>query len=231
MATVTIHRKNPGGSGETFLLDLAVAAESLQKRGVLPGAFGYDRAAHLFRTLQAEGSDPVDLLPAAYPTSWMVNSKASSRTFVQWALMEETWRSVFDVLKFDRSLEEWRKLEASDRERVAKDVTALATAPGATLVAVTKVLTLLVPQLVPLMDDAAIHWAIGTVADPTTADDPKAGPEQFLPMMDWFAEETARSEAGLIELARGHELAVLDAPQVLDRILWFESWGRKLLKG
>lgn len=227
MATVTIRRKSKDGISSVELTD---GADSLQKRGVLPGAFGYDRAAHLFRTLQAEGSDPVDLLPAAYPTSWMVNSKASSRTFVQWALMEDTWRRVFEVLKFDRSLDEWKKLGDDDRARVAADVATLASAPGATLVSVTKVLTLLVPQLVPLMDDAAIAWAIGAVPEPTTADEPKAGAEHFLPMMDWFADETTNAETSLIALARDHELAVLDAPQVLDRLLWFESWGRKLLK-
>ncbi|CAN5249655.1 hypothetical protein BH09MYX1_BH09MYX1_12680 [soil metagenome] len=227
MATVTIRRKSKDGISSVELTD---GADSLQKRGVLPGAFGYDRAAHLFRTLQAEGSDPVDLLPAAYPTSWMVNSKASSRTFVQWALMEDTWRRVFEVLKFDRSLDEWKKLGDDDRARVAADVATLASAPGATLVSVTKVLTLLVPQLVPLMDDAAIAWAIGAVPEPTTAAEPKAGAEHFLPMMDWFADETTNAETSLIALARDHELAVLDAPQVLDRLLWFESWGRKLLK-
>jgi hypothetical protein len=228
MATVTIRRKI-GGEFQAF--DLPDGAEALRKRGVLPGAFGWDRAAHLFRTLQAEGSSAVDLLPAAFPTSWMVNARATSRTFVQWTLMEETWRRVFEVLRFDTSLDEWRKVDEDTRTRLAADVAALATAPGATLVAVTKVLALLVPQLVPLMDDAALAWALEAVPMPATADAPTAGPEHFLPMMDWFAEETARAEPALIELARTHDLAVLDAPQVLDRLLWFESWGRKLLQG
>ena len=226
MLALTLRRRTADGEREVAISD---AQDALRRRGTLPGAFGYDRAAHLFRTLQAEGSDPVDLLPAAFPTSWMVNARATSRTFLQWAAMEDTWRSAFEVLRFDRSQEEWRAASDAERARVAADVAKLAAAPGASLVAVTKVLALLVPQLVPLMDDAAIAWALGAVPMPDTADDPKAGPEHFLPMMDWFAAETTRVEADLVALAREHELAVLDAPQVLDRMLWFESWGRRLL--
>ena len=120
MATVTIRRKI---AGEFKPVDLVDGAESLQKRGVLPGAFGWDRAAHLFRTLQAEGSDPLQLLPAAFPTSWMVNAKATSRTFVQWTVMEDSWRRVFEVLRFDTSLDEWSKLEPETRTRLLADVT------------------------------------------------------------------------------------------------------------
>lgn len=202
--------------------------EALSRRGQLPGAFGYDRAAHLFRTLQAEGSDAVDLLPAAFPTSWMVNAKATSRTFVHWTVAEPTWIELFSILRFDLSTDEWAALPEADRKAVDAAVTTLSGVPGATLCAVTKVLALLRPQLVPLMDDAAIAFALGAVPEPTTADAPAAGPEHFLPMMDWFAAEAKRSDAALVELARGHTLAVLDAPQVLDRLLWLASWGHRL---
>jgi hypothetical protein len=203
-------------------------AEALSRRGQLPGAFGYDRAAHLFRTLQAEGSDAVDLLPAAFPTSWMVNAKATSRTFVHWTVAEPTWIELLSLLRFDLSTDEWAAMGEADRKAVGAAVTVLSGVPGATLCAVTKVLALLRPQLVPLMDDAAIWFARDAVPQPTTADAPSAGPEHFLPMMDWFAEEAKRSDAALIELARTHTLAVLDAPQVLDRLLWWASWGHGL---
>ena len=217
------------GNAEEFLA-VDQPAEALSRRGQLPGAFGYDRAAHLFRTLQAEGSDAVDLLPAAFPTSWMVNAKATSRTFVHWTAAEATWVELFAVLRFDQSTEDWTRLPEADRMAVGAAITALSSVPGATLCAVTKVLALLRPQLVPLMDDAAIWFARDAVPEPTSADGPSAGPEHFLPMMDWFAEEAKRSDAALIELARTHTLAVVDAPQVLDRLLWWASWGRRLFE-
>lgn len=205
-------------------------AEALSRRGQLPGAFGYDRAAHLFRTLQAEGSDAVDLLPAAFPTSWMVNAKATSRTFVHWTAAEPVWAELLSIVSFDLSTDEWLALPEAGRTAAAGAVTTLAGMPSASLCAVTKVLALLRPQLVPLMDDAAIWFALGAVPEPTSADAPAAGPEHFLPMMDWFATEAKRSDAALVELARAHTMAVLDAPQVLDRLLWWASWGHRLFE-
>jgi len=205
-------------------------AEALSRRGQLPGAFGYDRAAHLFRTLQAEGSDAVDLLPAAFPTSWMVNAKATSRTFVHWTAAEPVWAELLSILSFDLSTDEWLTLPEAQRTAAGVAVTTLSGMPSASLCAVTKVLALLRPQLVPLMDDAAIWFALGAVAEPKSADAPAAGPEQFLPMMDWFAAEAKRSDAALVELARTHTMAVLDAPQVLDRLLWWASWGHRLFE-
>jgi hypothetical protein len=205
-------------------------AEALSRRGQLPGAFGYDRAAHLFRTLQAEGSDAVDLLPAAFPASWMVNAKATSRTFVHWTAAEPVWSELLGLLRFDLSTDEWPGMAEADRKAVSAAVTTLSGVPGASVCAVTKVLALLRPQLVPLMDDAAIWFATGGVSEPATADAPSAGPEHFVPMMDWFAEEAKRSEPALVELARTHTLAVLDAPQVLDRLLWWASWGHRIFE-
>lgn len=202
--------------------------EALSRRGQLPGAFGYDRAAHLFRTLQAEGSDAVDLLPAAFPASWMVNAKATSRTFVHWTAAEPVWAQLLSVLPFDLSADEWTAMPETERRAVDEAVATLSRVPGGGLCAVTKVLALLRPQLVPLMDDAAIWFALDAVAEPATADAPTAGPEHFLPMMDWFAGEVRRSEPALVELAREHTMATLDAPQVLDRLLWWASWGHRL---
>lgn len=223
-----VFRSVGGNAEESF--SLPQPEEALSRRGGLPGAFGYDRAAHLFRTLQAEGSDAVDLLPAAFPTSWMVNAKATSRTFVHWTAAESVWAELLSILRFDLSTDEWTALPEGDRTAVGVTVRTLSGLPSASLCAVTKVLALLRPQLVPLMDDAAIWFALGTVPEPKTADAPAAGPEHFLPMMDWFAAEAKRSDAALVELARTHTMAVLDGPQVLDRLLWWASWGHRLFE-
>jgi hypothetical protein len=42
------------------------------------------------------------------------------------------------------------------------------------------------------MDDAALHFALGAVPRPDTADTPSAGVELFVPMLDWFARRGPR---------------------------------------
>jgi hypothetical protein len=160
----------------------------------------------------------------------MVNAKATSRTFVHWTAAEPVWAELLSILSFDLSTDEWSALPEAERTAVGVAVATLSGMPSASLCAVTKVLALLRPQLVPLMDDAAIWFALGAVPEPKTADAPAAGPEHFLPMMDWFAAEAKRSDAALVELARAHTMAVLDAPQVLDRLLWWASWGHRLFE-
>ena len=82
-----------------------------------------------------------------------------------------------------------------------------------------------VPEGVPLMDDAALWMLLDAVPRPATADAPAGGVAQLLPMLDAFARAALTHEDHLVALARAHTAAVLDAPQVLDRLLWFESWG------
>jgi hypothetical protein len=76
------------------------------------------------------------------------------------------------------------------------------------------------------MDDAAVAFAIGAVPTPDK-EQATAGPEAFVPMLDWFAEQVIANEKDLIQLAANHKLAVLDAPQVLDRLLWMDAWGER----
>ena len=59
-------------------------AEKLQVRGTLPGAYGFDLAAHGARAARARGVGYAELLPLAMPTSWMVNNGASSPVFRWW---------------------------------------------------------------------------------------------------------------------------------------------------
>jgi hypothetical protein len=78
------------------------------------------------------------------------------------------------------------------------------------------------------MDDAALWFALELVPEPETADRPAARPGAFIPMLDWFAEQVTAAERPLMELAARHVLAVLDAAQTFDRLLWMASWGRRL---
>jgi hypothetical protein len=200
-------------------------------RASLPGASTYDRAAHTLRALQGQGASAIDLLPLALPASWMVNAKATSHAMQEWLgpSFVDVWSVVLEGVGFVLSPGEWLALPSEERDAIAAAVTALAHGRnGATLAAVSKVLALLRPQLVPLMDDAAIWFATGEVSEPTTADAPSAPPTLFLPMMDWFARQVIASEKALVAAAVRHDRAVLDAAQVLDRVLWIESWGHRL---
>jgi hypothetical protein len=200
-------------------------------RAALPGASCFDRVAHTLRALQAGGATAIDLLPLALPASWMVNAKASSRAMQRWLAPPaiDVWAALLERLSFNLAPAEWLAMASSDREPVAQAIEALATgADGASLAAVTKVLALLRPQLVPLMDDAALWFALESVPEPSSADVPSAPASMFVPMLDWFAREVVSSEEGLIAIAVRHDRAVLDAAQTLDRLLWIESWGHRL---
>jgi hypothetical protein len=185
----------------------------LRSRGVLPGAFSYDRVAHVLRVLQAGGASAIDLLPLALASSWLVNAKATSRAFVKWQSMD-AWRTIFETMHDTLAPEGWLALQPGARAACGEAAAELASAgEGADLTAVSKVLALLRPQLVPLMDAEAIAFAIGDGG--------------FVAMMDWFCSRVVECEAELVPIAARHDLAVLDAAQVLDRLLWFESAGWK----
>lgn len=201
------------------------ADEKLTFRASLPGAFGYDQAVHLYRSLQAEGLPAIDLLPTVFPTTWLVNSRATSHAFQKWLLppSRSLWEALLAQLGSTMSLEEWNE---ADKDTIAMYVARLAAVENAGLAAVSKVLGLLRPQLVPLMDDAAVAFAIGAVPMPDK-EQATAGTEVFVPMVDWFAAQVRANEPALIKLAAAHKLAVLDAPQVLDRLLWMDAWGER----
>lgn len=199
-------------------------------RGSLPGASTYDRAADVLRRLQANGASAVDLLPVALPASWMVNAKATSRAMQRWQQkpMVDVWAALLELVAVDMAPDGWLATPVEEKDMIVKLVTALATgADGATLTAVTKVLALLRPQLVPLMDDAAIAFALGLVPMPETAEKPSAPPSAFVPMLDWFARAVVDNDESLVGIAARHTAVTLDQTQVLDRLLWVESWGKR----
>lgn len=229
--SLTITRRQGGADASWAIAD---APAKLDWRAGLPGASTWDRAACSMRILQAEGANAVDLLPMAMPSAWLVNSKATSRAMQRWLARPalDLWAALLEAIPFELSPEEWLASDATTSKAVCtahvSGLVEAARPEGASLVAVTKVLALLRPQIVPLMDDAAIAFALEAVPMPDTADRPTAGAEHFVPMLDWFARETIAHEKELVALAAGHTRAVLDAAQVLDRLLWMESWGEKL---
>lgn len=203
---------------------LVDCAAKLQWRGALPGASVYDRCAHTLRIARVKRVPTEDLLALALPASWTVNSRAPSPVFQRWLqpAAREAWSSLVGALS--GGVGPWLGFDAAHRDRVSFLAGALVAA-GGDLCAVSKVLALLVPEGVPLMDDGALWMLLDAVPRPSTADAPTGGVQHLLPMLDAFATAVLTHEDGLIAVARQHGAAVLDAPQVLDRLIWFESWG------
>lgn len=203
--------------------ELHAPREKLGLRASLPGAFGFERATSGFAFAVARGARRHDLLPAAMPTSWMLNARAPSPVFRRWLSPPclAAWHALLEVLEASAPL-------------AASDVTALVSTlaiDGHGVAAISKVLASLVPARVPLMDDAAIAFALGTVAMPETADDPKAGAEHFAPMVAWFESATRSAAPLLAELHDGGAFAGSHAPRerLLDHLLWFDSWGHRVI--
>lgn len=221
---------------------LGMGRAKLQVRGRLPGAFGFDLAADRYRAARRAGLAAIDLLPMALPGSWMVNNKVPSPVFYRWLQphAREHWAALLELLDGDaarwlaRTPDERARVDACLRALAGLDVAARGgspegPAPG-TAAGLSKVLALLCPDLVPLMDDAALHFALGSVPRPDTAETPSADTTHVLPMLDWFARAVLDNTPALAALAAAHELAPLSPAQVLDRLLWFETWGYRVCR-
>jgi len=202
---------------------IGFAHAKLAARGALPGAYGYDLAVHALRRARVAGVPAGALVSAAMPVSWMVNSGTTSRIFQRWLSppLAPLWAEL--SARLEGGTLRWPTLPAAEREAVARDAATLAGV--GTLAGMSKVLAALHPETVPLMDDAALWYAKDAVPRPASADAPLAGPELFVPMLDWFAESVEAARDPLTDLARHYSTAPLDAAQVLDRLVWFESWG------
>lgn len=199
-------------------------AAKLAWRATLPGASGYDRAAHALRLARARRLPIEELLALALPASWLVNSRATSPVFQRWLApaAREAWADLVALLA--GGVGPWPGRDAETRESVRFLAAALLNA-GGDLCALSKALALLAPEGVPLLDDGALWMLLDAVPRPATADAPTGTAEHLLPALDAFAGHVLAHEDALIALARNHSDAVLDAPQTLDRLLWFESWG------
>ncbi len=197
------------------------AAEKLLLRARLPGAFVYDRVAHSLRVAEANGMSMEERFVLALPGSWMVNCAASSSVMRRWSEppLLDTWIALAEAVK--GGPEYW--LAAVDPRAVVREALTALLAREVTDLdeAVSKVLALLAPESVPLMPAESVQFALGP--RPPQADD---GPtSRFLEMLDWFARATLEAEASLVALARTYAPCPLDAAQVLDRLLYFDSIG------
>jgi hypothetical protein len=198
------------------------AAEKLMLRARMPGAFVYDRVAHSIRVAEASGVPIEDRLVIAFPACWLVNARVPSPILRRWSLppLCDAWLSLVDALK--GGPERWLAC-TSERDVVTRCLATLAVegiddAPEA----ISKVLALLVPECVPLMPAESRAFALG--ADAARADG------AFLAMLDWFARSVLEAEPALIALARDYATCPLDAAQVLDRLLYFDSIGHQHFK-
>jgi hypothetical protein len=221
---------------------LGMAAAKLQVRGRLPGAFGFDLAADTYRAARRAGIPAADLVRMALPGSWMVNNKVPSPVFLRWLQpgVRGVWTRVVELL--DGDADRWLARTADERAELDERLGVLAaidaSARGAaadapatgTAAGLSKVLALLCPDTVPLMDDAALWFALGAVPRPDTAETPTATTELFVPMLDWFARTVRACTPALAALAADYPLAPMSPAQTLDRLLWFETWGFRVCR-
>lgn len=200
-------------SGEPWLVE--DVARKLSLRAELPGAFVFDRAAAALRTAKALGLPVEDRLALALPASWLVNSPAVSKVLQRWAQapQRDVWLALVQLLEEDGGAGG----EDADAELVVA-MRALGPEPYV-IEASSKVLALLVPDAVPLMPKPARAFVLG----PADADDERA----FAMMAGWFVRSIAAHREELAALAHEHDGAPLSGPQVLDRLLWFDSEGQR----
>ncbi len=201
--------------------------DKLQIRSQLPGAFGYDQGAHTMRMARAKGLGFQPLLACAMPGSWMVNNRAPSTVFRQWLTppMLDVWVALCEALSGGYTV--WLERTRDEKKMVGSLVRALAV-EGQGIAAISKVLAYCVMESVPLMDDAMVLAALGDASgltEPVSADDPKSAAPLFIDVMDWFAQQCLTHESALIQIARDYKVCTLDVAQVLDRVLWFDTWG------
>jgi hypothetical protein len=210
MATMTV--KTPSGKA----WELTDVNRKLSLRAGLPGARVFDLSADSLRVAKAKGLSDEARLPLALPGSWLVNSPAVSTVFRRWALSPQK-ELMLDVLGlFDPP--SLGPLEPEVSRALGALVGALGKEP--TLIeAASKVLALLVPHAIPLMPPLAVGFVLG----PGLPLDAAA----FVAMTNWFGEAVAEHWDGLSEHAAAHTEVPLDAAQVLDRLLWFDSDGFK----
>lgn len=213
---------------------LAEAAAKLGLRDGLPGAYTFDRAEQALARAEANGTKRTALLPLVFASSWCVNNQAASTVYRKWlsSPLVEVWTELASLLVPGTSA--WLDLDADERATIAAGVRVLAV-DGHGVGAMSKPLALLAPAAAPLMPDAAIAFALGTVAMPVlkSADAQTASIDEFAPMMTWFAKAVASAAVDLATVASEHERTSglsLSPAQVLDRVLWFDSIGHRHFK-
>lgn len=184
----------------------------LAQRAELPGASVFDLAAAASRNAKAAAVTLADRLALALPASWLVNSPAVSRVLQRWAHppQRDVWLALVELLEEEEPQE--------GDEELALALRALGTEPYV-LEAASKVLALLVPDRVPLLPLPARVFVLGEAR--------AVEPSSFSAMIAWFRAATEAHAAELAAIAKAHSPAPLSGPQVLDRLLWFDSEGHR----
>jgi hypothetical protein len=201
----------------------------LTQRGTLPGAFGYDHSAHALRVAAAKGVPLPDRLALALHGSWMVNGRATSPVFRRW-LQEPArpaWILLDEVLR--DGPEGWAAL-ADDERAVAAQAVALLCGDDVGVAAVSKVLALLYPQTMCLMDDHAVAYLGVAHAFPPGEEKGTGGAALFVPTLDAFSAAAVANRDALTALAAAYPTAVLDGTQALDRVIWVASYGERFFR-
>jgi hypothetical protein len=174
----------------------------------------FDLAAEALREAKRAGLPVAERLVLALPASWCVNSPADSRILRRWTLPPQ--RPVWELLVELFEEPHTGPLEPESRDALLTALAAIAPEPRG-VEAVTKVLALLVPHVVPLLPRPAVTFLFG-------ADTPHDA-HAFVAAVDWFAAAVEQEREVLQGWAASHREAALDAAQVLDRLLWFDSEG------
>ena len=187
----------------------------LSQRARLPGARVYDLAADALRLAKSKGLSDDVLFPLACPGSWLVNSPAAATLFRRWVLPD---RHVFLNLLSLFEPPSTGPLEPEIAAQLRVAVAALGKEPYL-VEALSKVLALLIPHAIPLMPPLAVSFVLG----PEAVSDADA----FVAMTTWFGGAVEHHWDGLSTAAAAHGEVPLDAAQVLDRLLWFDSDGFK----
>ncbi len=193
------------------------AEKRLSLRARLPGAFVFDVSANCLRKAKIRGAPAMERIPLAFSASWMVNSPANSRVMRRWSLPPQfdVWIALVGAL--EGPLEnpgEWAPVKALIGRLGDEPIL---------IEAVSKVLALLLPQVVPLMPEPAREFLLGTSAG--------SGVDAFVQIADWFVKTTRAEAVTLDEWAASHDEVTLERGQVLDRLLWFDSEGYKNFEG
>jgi len=228
MSSASLVIDRGGARADTWLVADPVAKLVLRAR--LPGAFSFDRTAEALARARRAGVAVGDLLPCALAGSWLVNNVVPSPIFARWLSPPANgyWRTLIPQLDVDFTADH---TDAAD-ERILANLKGLAV-EGHGAGAMSKILALLVPQNVPLMPDAALSFALGTVPLPEAPDAQTADLASFMPMFNWFWRTVAAHREKLEAIAE-EEAKQRPRPadpflpaQVLDRIIWFDSIGYK----
>ncbi len=195
------------------------ALRKLSLRAGLPGARVYDLSASALRSAKDKGVSLGDRFALALPASWLVNSPASSVVMRRWALtpVREAWLELLQALDAPAptfATGAWKDVVRSAWTRLGDEAFLVEAA--------SKLCALLVPDRVPLMPQPARAFVLG----PEMAE---AGNHAatFIAMVDFLVLASHENDEDLRLVAEHHTDVPLSGPQVLDRLLWFDSEGHR----